>query len=84
MWWLLFYPDIFTPLAYFWQTVANLDIGIHIWRFLLLGLIPGTTYELSFLQISTALWMIAFCLFIKYMPKMISNRLPSFRLVKQS
>jgi hypothetical protein len=84
MWRLLFYPDLFTPVAFLWQTIANLDIGIHVWRFLLLGLIPGTAVEISFIQLSGIFWLIVLLLLIKILPKYLNNSLNSFKISKKT
>ena len=74
--------DIFLPFAGLWQIIANLDIGINLQIFLLTGIIPGTSYEISFYHIVSVIWILLIYKLGNKLYKLSNNSLGSFKLYK--
>lgn len=62
MWWLFCYYDYVWPLMALQQTWETLKIGQVISQFMLLGIIPGTDFCLTFTEIVVSGWIIFFIL----------------------
>lgn len=81
--WILRFPDFYTPVAALWQSMANLDIGMHIGQFLFAGIIPGTNVEISFYHIVWFLWVLIIFYIGNNISKIANNSLISFKLYKK-
>lgn len=83
MWWILRFPDFFTPIAALWQFIASLDIGMRIGQFLFAGIIPGTNIEISFYQLAAIFWLLILLYVGSRITKFANNNLSSFKLNKK-
>lgn len=82
MWWLLNFYDFIWPLLSLTQAVGAISLDRVLTRFIMLGIIPGVNYQISFGDIICALWLglsiyVVYSLFFK--AQKIINKVDPYR-----
>jgi hypothetical protein len=66
MWWFFSFWDISILLIVIDKLLDIAKLDVMIARFFLLGLLPGTSFQITFSEIVIILWVVVFALFIRW------------------